>query len=80
MFKKIFLPIFVKNVENIFFRQMALAGPLFILAVGFQLVSIVVFWAAFDLLVTVVPLKEALGWEKIIFEHFKKIITQVPVM
>ena len=39
------------------------------LVVGFQL-----FWAAFDLLVTVVQLKVALGLEKIDFWHFKKII------
>ena len=38
---------------------------------GFQL-----FWAAFNMLVTVVPLKEALGWEKMIFGHLK-IMTQV---
>ena len=60
----------MKNLENI--RKMALADPIFSLVVGFQL-----FWAAFDLLVTVVPLKVALGWENLIFGHFKKIITQV---
>ena len=46
---------------------MAPADPIFTLVVGFQL-----FLAAFDLLVTVVPLKEALGWEKIDFWAFKK--------
>ena len=42
-----------------FFRKTALADPILTLDVGFQL-----FWAAFDLLVTVVPLKVALGLEK----------------
>ena len=51
---------------------MSLADPIFTLVVGFQLC-----WAAFDLHVTVVLLKVALGWGKIIFGHFKKIITQV---
>ena len=51
---------------------MALADPIFTLVVGFQL-----FWAAFDLLVIVVPLKVALGLKKNDFGHFKKIITQV---
>ena len=45
---------------------MALADPIFTLIVVFQL-----FWAAFDLLVTVVPLKVDLGWEKLIFGHLK---------
>ena len=49
------------------FRKMALAYPIFTLVVGFQL-----FWAAFDLLVTVVPLKVALGLEKIDFWSFQK--------
>ena len=42
--------------ENNFFKQMAVACSIFTLDGGFQL-----FWAAFDLLVTVVPLKVALG-------------------
>ena len=46
---------------------MALADPTFTLVVGFQF-----FWAAFDLLVTVVPLKVALGWENIDFWAFQK--------
>ena len=50
-----------------FFRKMALADPIFTLVVAFQL-----FWAAFDLLVTVVPLKVALGWENIYFWAFQK--------
>ena len=41
---------------------MALADPILTLVVGFQLI-----WAAFDLLVTVVPLKVALGLEKFDF-------------
>ena len=65
-------PKFVKNLENILFRKMALADPIFALDGRFQL-----FWTAFDMLVTVVPLKAALVWEKIIFWHLKKIITQV---
>ena len=39
---------------------MALANQIFTLVVEFQL-----FWTAFDLLVTVVSLTVALGWEKI---------------
>ena len=64
----------MKNLENIFFRKTALADPIFILDDGFQL-----FWEAFDMLMTVSPLKVALGLEKIDFWHFKKIITQVYV-
>ena len=37
------------------------------------------FWAAFDMPMTVVPLKVVLGLEKIIFGHLKKIITHVNV-
>ena len=55
-----------------FFWKTALADPIFTLVLGFQS-----FWAAFNLLVTVVPLKVALGWGKIDFWVFKKIITQV---
>ena len=47
---------------------MAIADPIFTLVVGFQL-----FWAAIDLLVTVVQLKMALGLENIFFA-FQKII------
>ena len=46
---------------------MALADPIFTLDGGFQL-----FWAAFDLLVTVVPLKVALGLKKIDYWVFQK--------
>ena len=56
----------MKNLENIFFfRKTALADPIFTLDGGFQL-----FWAAFDMLVTVVPLKVVLGLEKIDFWAF----------
>ena len=66
--RKIFIPKFVKNLENVFFFQKtAIADTIFILVVGFEL-----FWAAFDLLVTVVPLKVALGLEKIDFWAFQK--------
>ena len=46
---------------------MALADPIFTLDGGFQL-----FWAAFDLPMTVVPLKVALGLEKFYFWAFQK--------
>ena len=55
------------KTSSIFFRKMALADLIFTLVVRFQL-----FWADIDLLVTVVPLKVDLGWEKWIFGHFKK--------
>ena len=44
---------------------MVLADPIFTLVVGFQL-----FWEAFDLFVTVVPLKVPLGLGKIDFWAF----------
>ena len=46
---------------------MAVAHSIFTLDGGFQL-----FWAAFDLPMTVVPLKVALGLEKMSFGHLKK--------
>ena len=46
---------------------MAVARSIFTLDVGFQL-----FWTAFDLPMTVVPLKVALGLEKIDFKSFQK--------
>ena len=46
---------------------MALAHSIFTLDGGFQL-----FWAAFDMPVTVVPLKVALGLQKFDFWAFKK--------
>ena len=52
-----------------FFRKTDIAEPIFNLDGGFQL-----FWSGFDLLVTVVPLKVALGWEKLIFGHLKIIM------
>ena len=51
-----------------FFRKTALADPILTLVVGFQLFS-----AAFDLLMTVVPLKDALGLENFDFWAFKKL-------
>ena len=48
---------------------MTVAHLIFTLDGGFQL-----FWAAFDLPMTVVPLKVALGLEKFDFWAFKKII------
>ena len=47
-----------------FFKQIAVARSIFTLNGGIQL-----FWAAFDLPVTVVQLKVALGLEKLIFGH-----------
>ena len=47
---------------------MAVAHSVFTLDGGFQL-----FWAAFDLLMTVVPLEVALGMEKFNCWAFKKI-------
>ena len=35
---------------------------------------VLLFWAAFDMPMTVVPLKVALGWDKFDFWTFKKII------
>ena len=51
----------------LFFRKRALAFPIFTLDGEFQL-----FWAAFDMFATVVPLKVALGLEKMISGHLKK--------
>ena len=45
--------------KNIIFKQMAVAHSIFTFDGVFQL-----FWAAFDLPMTVVPLKVALGLEK----------------
>ena len=60
--------------KTLFFKQMAVAHSIFTLDGGFQL-----FWAAFDLLMTVVPLKVALGWDKFDFWPFQKIIRQMNV-
>ena len=57
----------MKNLENILFRKTALADPIFTSDRGFHL-----FWAAFDLPIRVVPLKVALGLEKIDFWTFQK--------
>ena len=56
--------VFLKNNSKflIFFKQMAVAHSIFTLDGGFQL-----FWAAFDLPMTVVPLKVALRLKKLDF-------------
>ena len=53
--------------NNFFCKQIVVAHSIFTLDGGFSL-----FWADFDMLVTVVPLKVALGWEKIDFWAFLK--------
>ena len=55
---------------NIFFKQMSVACSIFSLYVGW----VQLFWAAFDMPVTVVSLKVALGLEKFDFWAFQKII------
>ena len=50
-----------------FFKQIAVARPIFTLGGVVQL-----FWAAFDMPVTGVPLKVALGYKKIVFWAFQK--------
>ena len=57
----------MKNLENIFLRKTALADPIFTLDGEIQL-----FWAAFDMPVTLLPLKVALGLEKNDFWAFQK--------
>ena len=52
----------VKNLENIFFKQMAVAHSIFTLSGWVQL-----FCTAFDPIFAVVPLKAALGWQKLDF-------------
>ena len=52
-----------------FFKQMAVARSIFTLDGGFQL-----FCAAFDMPITGVALKVALGYKKIVFWAFQKII------
>ena len=66
-FKKIFSKFF--TFSGIFFKEMAVARSIFTLGGQVQL-----FWTAFDLMFTVVPLKVALGWHKFDFWAFKKII------
>ena len=63
------IPKICEKFRKYFFRKTALADPLFTLDGGFQL-----FWAASDMLVTVIPLKLALGLEKNDFWAFQKII------
>ena len=64
----------MNNLENIFFKEMAVAHLMFTLGGQAQL-----FWTAFDLIFAVVPLKVALGWHKFDFWVFQKIIRQVGV-
>ena len=64
----------MKNLENIFFKQMAVACSIFSLGGWVQL-----FWAAFDTMFTVVPLEVTLGWHTFYFWVFQKIIMQVYV-
>ena len=52
--------------NNFFFKQMAVAHSMFTLDGGVQL-----FWTAVDLILAVVPLKVALGYEKNEFGAFK---------
>ena len=54
--------------ENNFFKQMAEACSIFTLDEWVQLS-----WAAFDIPITVVPLKVALGYKKFVSRVFKKI-------
>ena len=60
--------VFLKKItKKHFFKQMAVACSIFTLDGWVQL-----FWAAFDMLVTVVPLKVPLGWHKFYFWVFQK--------
>ena len=61
------IPKICEEFRKYFFRKTALADPIFTLDGGFQL-----FQAAFDLPMTVVPLKVALGLEKCDFWALKK--------
>ena len=68
----------MKKIRKYFFRKTALADPIFTLDGGFQL-----FWTAFYMPVTGVPLEVALGWQKFYFWAFQKknhaSVTQVAV-
>ena len=57
MFKKIFSQVF--TFSGIFFKEMAVARSIFTLGGRVQL-----FWTAFDMAVTGVPLKVALGYKQ----------------
>ena len=57
----------MKNLENIFFKEMAVACSIFTLGRWVQL-----FWTAFDPMFAVVPLEVALGWHKFYFWAFQK--------
>ena len=62
----------MKNLENIFFKEMAVASSILTLGGWVQL-----FWTAFDMAVTGVPLEVALGYKKLFFGCFKKIIMDI---
>ena len=55
-----------KSQETLFFKQMAVAHSIFTLDGWVQL-----FWAAFDMRMTGVPLKVALGFDKFYFWTFQ---------
>ena len=61
------IPKIYEKFRKYFFRKMALADPIFTLDGEFQL-----FWAAFYMPVTVLPLKVALGLKKMSFGNLKK--------
>ena len=63
----IFLKKNSKFFTMFFFKEMAVAHSIFTLDGWVQL-----FWAAFDIPVTGVPLKVALGYKKIVFWAFQK--------
>ena len=67
MFKKILFPKTCEQLGKHFFRKTDIAGPIITLDVGVQL-----FWATFDPLLAVVPLKVALGLRNIYFWEFQK--------
>ena len=56
-----------RTQQLIFLKQMVVACSIFTLGGCVQL-----FWTAFDLIFTVVPLKVALGWHKFYVWAFKK--------
>ena len=59
----------IRFLKNFFCKQMAVALSIFTLDGAVQL-----FWAAFDMPMTVVPLRVALGLGKLDFLAFQKII------
>ena len=68
--KTIFSQVF--NFSGIFFKEMAVAHSIFPLGGWVQLL-----WTAFDMPVTGVTLKVALGYKKLFFGCFKKIIMDI---